>query len=107
MLPTGRDVADVLLDGPEPIGPHLRPGTVVIDMSSSDPVGTRLLGDRLGALGIDLVDAPVSGGVPRAQAGTLAVMIGGSEAAIAVARPVLRCSATDSSPWVHSGADTP
>ena len=65
-------------------------GTVVVDMSSSDPNGTRELGRALAELGVALVDAPVSGGVPRAEAGTLAIMIGGEdEAAIARVRPVL------------------
>jgi 3-hydroxyisobutyrate dehydrogenase len=89
MLPTGRDVASVLLDAPDAIGAALRPGTVVIDMSSADPVGTRELGARLAALGVHLVDAPVSGGVPRAESGTLAIMMGGNAAAIETARPVL------------------
>jgi 3-hydroxyisobutyrate dehydrogenase len=90
MLPTGVDVADALLDGAEAIGSALRTGTVVVDMSSADPVGTRVLGERLAALGVALVDAPVSGGVPRAISGTLAIMIGGEPAAVATALPVLR-----------------
>jgi 3-hydroxyisobutyrate dehydrogenase len=89
MLPTGTDVASALLDGPDPIAPHLPTGTVVIDMSSADPVGTRALGKRLAEIGIELVDAPVSGGVPRAVTGTLALMVGGDPAAIKRVRPVL------------------
>jgi 3-hydroxyisobutyrate dehydrogenase len=58
-------------------------------MSSADPVGTRELGADLAVSGVRLVDAPVSGGVPRAQAGSLAIMIGGAPDAIEVARPVL------------------
>ena len=45
-------------------------------MSSSDPAGTRALGAELAPRGVSLVDAPVSGGVPRAVNGTLAIMIG-------------------------------
>ena len=56
----------------------LRAGAAVIDMSSADPVGTRPLGAELAARRIELVDAPVSGGVPRAKDGTLAIMIGGN-----------------------------
>jgi 3-hydroxyisobutyrate dehydrogenase len=89
MLPTGADVATALLDGNQAIGAALCPGTVVVDMSSADPVGTRVLGERLAAVGVHLVDAPVSGGVPRAEAGTLAIMIGGDAEAIGVAKPVL------------------
>lgn len=50
---------------------------LVIDMSSSEPARTRALAERLASSGIDLVDAPVSGGVTAAEAGTLTVMVGG------------------------------
>lgn len=89
MLPTGQIVRDLYLrDG---LARKLRRGAIAIDMSSSDPVGTRGLGVALAADGITLIDAPVSGGVPRAAAGTLTIMIGGDEpAAIERARPLLR-----------------
>jgi 3-hydroxyisobutyrate dehydrogenase len=57
--------------------PSLKPGAVVIDMSSSYPLDTRSLGVDLAKLDIALVDAPVSGGVPKAVSGTLAIMTGG------------------------------
>src|SRR5918996_6535263 len=65
MLPSGHEVRQVLLeaDGGALVR-NLRAGSIVIDMSSSDPVGTRRLGDELAAHKIELVDAPVSGGVP-------------------------------------------
>ena len=85
MLPTGVEVRDVLLEA----AADPSPGLVAIDMSSADPVGTRSLGPELAAVGVRLVDAPVSGGVPRATEGTLAIMIGGDPDAIEVARPVL------------------
>jgi 3-hydroxyisobutyrate dehydrogenase len=88
MLPTGRDVRQVLLED-DGIAGHLRPGSIVIDMSSSDPVGTRTLGQELAEKNISLVDAPVSGGVPRAKDGTLAIMIGGAPGPIAKIKPVL------------------
>jgi 3-hydroxyisobutyrate dehydrogenase len=89
MLPTGVVVRNALL-GADGIARSLARGAVVVDMSSSEPNGTRELGRALADLGIALVDAPVSGGVPRAEAGTLAIMIGGEdEAAIARVRPVL------------------
>jgi 3-hydroxyisobutyrate dehydrogenase len=89
MLPTGQVVSDLYLrDG---LAGHLRSGTIAIDMSSSEPSGTRRLGVELAQRGIVLIDAPVSGGVPRAALGTLAIMIGGDDpAAIDRARPVLR-----------------
>jgi 3-hydroxyisobutyrate dehydrogenase len=89
MLPTGQIVRDLYLR--EGLAQKLRAGTVAIDMSSSDPVGTRALGAALAASGISLIDAPVSGGVPRAAQGTLTIMIGGDDpAAIERARPLLR-----------------
>ena len=89
MLPTGQIVSEVYLgDG---LAGRLRRGTIAIDMSSADPTGTRKLGAALAEHGIVLIDAPVSGGVPRAALGTLAIMIGGDDkAAIERARPLLR-----------------
>lgn len=89
MLPTGQVVSDLYLrDG---LAAHLRRDTLAIDMSSSDPTGTRRLGAALAEHGVVLIDAPVSGGVPRAMQGTLAIMIGGDDRdAIDRARPLLR-----------------
>ena len=61
---------------------HLKPGAILVEMSSSDPIGTRTLGEELIAAGFEFVDAPVSGGVKRAANGTLAIMVGGSTATI-------------------------
>lgn len=58
-------------------GTALAKGSIIIDMSSSYPLDTVQLGEELAALGIALVDAPVSGGVPRAVTGELAIMAGG------------------------------
>jgi 3-hydroxyisobutyrate dehydrogenase len=88
MLPTGAIVREVLL-GPRGVARELPKGALVIDMSSSEPEGTRELGAALADLGVALVDAPVSGGVPRAQDAALTIMIGGDAAAIVRARPVL------------------
>jgi len=88
MLPTSRDVRAVLLDWG--LVEALRSGAVVVDMSSSSPTATRELGRILARSGVALVDAPVSGGVPRAESGTLTIMIGGDdEAAVERVRPVL------------------
>lgn len=89
MLPTGHDVHQVMLqDGG--LAAALNPGALVIDMSSSDPVGTRELGPVLAERGLTLMDAPVSGAVPRARAGTLAIMIGCNDPqAVLRAKPLL------------------
>ena len=92
MLPTGAVVRQVLLeDEGGALADGLGPEGLVIDMSSSEPMGTRALGAALAGRGIALVDAPVSGGVPKAADGTLAVMVGAdSEAAARRAEPILR-----------------
>jgi 3-hydroxyisobutyrate dehydrogenase len=91
MLPDGRVVRAVLL-GEGGVASFVRPGTIVIDMSSSQPLITRETGQELAAKGIALIDAPVSGGVERATKGTLTIMIGGDDAeAIEKAKPLLSC----------------
>ena len=72
------------------IGAALARGAVVVDMSSSNPEGTTALGEELAAMGVSLVDAPVSGGIERAGTGTLAIMVGADdEDAVLTAQPVL------------------
>jgi 3-hydroxyisobutyrate dehydrogenase len=90
MLPTGKEVQACLLETEGgALAANLPKGAIVIDMSSADPVGTRALHADLAKHDIALVDAPVSGGVPRATDGSLAIMIGGDAAAIDRAKPVL------------------
>ena len=95
MLPSGREVRQALLeaDGGALVR-NLRAGSYVVDMSSADPVGTRQTHADLAARGLTFVDAPVSGGVPRATDGSLAIMIGGDAAAVAAAKPVLSTMGT-------------
>jgi 3-hydroxyisobutyrate dehydrogenase-like beta-hydroxyacid dehydrogenase len=69
--------------------PHLRAGQLLVDMGSSDPLASQLYAQRLAFRGVGWVDAPVSGGPEGAAAGTLAIMAGGGDAAVARARPVL------------------
>lgn len=76
MLPNGDVVRDLLL-GDKGLVPHMSAGSVVIDMSSCDPVGTQEIGKALAEHGIEMLDAPVSGGVKRAVPGELAIMVGG------------------------------
>jgi 3-hydroxyisobutyrate dehydrogenase len=64
-------------------------GTLVIDCSTISPSATRELAERLAAGGVALVDAPVSGGSEGAQKGTLTIMVGGADADVERARPVL------------------
>jgi 3-hydroxyisobutyrate dehydrogenase len=81
LLPDGHAVA-AALTGEAGMLPFLRPPALVIDMGSSDPAGTRALGEAVAKHAVELVDAPVSGGVARAAKGDLTVMVGGSASAI-------------------------
>jgi len=65
------------------------PGTVIIDMSSIDPEATRGFAEAAQARGLHWVDSPLSGGAPKALTGDLTLMLGGDDAAISKARPVL------------------
>jgi 3-hydroxyisobutyrate dehydrogenase len=86
MLPDGDAVREAVLDAM----PGLKSGAVVVDMSSSDPAGTRALGKALKAKGISMVDAPVSGAKFKAKDGTLAIMCGAEKPAFATVLPVLQ-----------------
>ena len=78
MLPNSPEVKDVCL-GDDGIISAGRSGSIVIDMSSIDPVESKATGAALAEKGIDMLDAPVSGGEPKAIDGTLSVMVGGSK----------------------------
>jgi 3-hydroxyisobutyrate dehydrogenase len=89
MLPNGQNVREAVLGG-NGIAEGLAKGSVIIDMSSAGATGTAALGKELAARGIALIDAPVSGGVTGAVAGTLAIMVGGNDdAAIQRIWPIL------------------
>lgn len=87
-LPTSDQVEEVLF-GQSGIAASLRAGSIVIDQTTGDPGRTRRFAERLAAQGVDLVDAPVSGGIAGAKAGTIAIMVGASDAQLARIRPVL------------------
>lgn len=86
MLPDSDIVERVVLGG---LLASLAPGTTIIDMSSSDPARTRVLAETVGAAGLTLIDAPVSGGVAGARSGTLTVMVGGPPASFERFEPML------------------
>jgi 2-hydroxy-3-oxopropionate reductase len=89
MLPDSPQVREVYL-GPDGAFEALRSGWLVIDMSSIAPSTARDLAERAAAAGAELLDAPVSGGDKGAIAGTLSIMVGGSEEAFARALPVFK-----------------
>jgi 2-hydroxy-3-oxopropionate reductase len=88
MVPNSPQVREVAL-GKGGIIEGAKKGLVVIDMSSIDPVETRSIGAALAEKGIEMIDAPVSGGEPKAIDGTLSVMAGGKEELIEKYRPLL------------------
>jgi 3-hydroxyisobutyrate dehydrogenase-like beta-hydroxyacid dehydrogenase len=87
MLENGAVVNDVLFA--QGAAAHLKPGALVIDMSSIKPAEAREHAARLGELGVAHLDAPVSGGTLGAENGTLAIMAGGTDADFARALPLL------------------
>ena len=89
ILPTSAILRTVLEEGDDNLLSGMKPGTLLIDMTSGVPSVTQLLARRVAELGGVLIDAPVSGGVPRAKTGQLAIMAGGDPAAIERAMPVL------------------
>ncbi len=78
MVPNSPHVRAAVL-GENGVAEGAKPGTVIIDMSSIDPTESRAIGAELEKLGIDMLDAPVSGGEPKAIDGTLSVMVGGKK----------------------------
>src|SRR2546428_2527371 len=92
MLPDGDAVRTVLLGAggaADCLLAGLSRGSVLVDMSSSSPLGTRELGARLAERGVAMLDAPVSGGVRKAADATLSIMVGGDAQSIARCRRIL------------------
>lgn len=87
-LPVSRDV-ESLLDGPSGLLATMPKGSLLVDCTSGDAATSRRMAAQLAAHGIGFLDAPVSGGVSGAEAGTLTVMVGGHDEMLAKARPVL------------------
>lgn len=93
MLPDGKLVRKALLgendSGKNCMTETLKPGSLIIDMSSSSPMGTRELGAILEKKGFQFIDAPVSNGVKGAIAATLSIMVGGDKAIFERVKPAL------------------
>lgn len=76
ILPTSREVEEVLF-GPGGVAAAIKPGHVVVDMGTCFPADTRRIAERVAALGVGFLDAPVTGGVEAAKSATLTVIAGG------------------------------
>jgi 3-hydroxyisobutyrate dehydrogenase-like beta-hydroxyacid dehydrogenase len=79
-----------ITSGPDGILAGLRPGAVYVEMSTVSPQASRELAGLVRQAGATMIDAPVSGSVPSAETGTLAIMVGGPEAAFQAVAPLLR-----------------
>jgi 3-hydroxyisobutyrate dehydrogenase len=88
IVPSSREVR-ALTQGPGGLLETIQPGALLVEMTSADPSVTRELAARVAERGASLIDAPVSGGVRGAEAGTLAIMVGGDAALLTRARPLL------------------
>lgn len=97
MVADAPDVAEVMRG----VAAGALPGLVAVDMSTIAPAAARRIGEDLAAAGVEFLDAPVSGGEVGAIAGTLSIMVGGSEAAFVRARPAFECMGKN---VVHVGA---
>lgn len=101
MLPAGEHVRALWLPEGEDLLAALPVGALVIDCSTIDVGSARLVGEAAEARGMRFIDAPVSGGVAGAVAGTLTFMVGGAQADFEAARPVLACMGQN---LFHAGA---
>lgn len=99
-LPTSNEVRDAIF-GADGIAGTVRPGTLIVDQTSGDPIATRAMADELRSRGVTLIDAPVSGGAKGAEAGTIAIMVGASDDDLARVSPIL---AAISPNVFHAGA---
>lgn len=92
MLPNSPHVKEVVL-GENGVIEGVRPGQYLVDMSSIAPLAAQEVAGALAEKGVTMLDAPVSGGVEKARAGTLAVMVGGTEEAFSAVKDILQVMA--------------
>ncbi len=98
-LPNSREVEEVL-SGPQGLEEGWAPGGLLLDCTSGEPHRSRVIAERLARREVSFADAPVSGGTNGAEAGTLVVMVGGTEDVVSRATPVLQAFAAR---IVHTG----
>ncbi|MCR5347172.1 MAG: 2-hydroxy-3-oxopropionate reductase [Fretibacterium sp.] len=89
MLPNSPQVKSVMLEK-DKVADHMEKGSAFIDMSSINPMASREIAEALSKKGIEMLDAPVSGGEPKAIDGTLSFMVGGKQAVFDKFEPVLK-----------------
>ncbi|HPY93872.1 MAG TPA: 2-hydroxy-3-oxopropionate reductase [Clostridia bacterium] len=89
MLPNSPHVKSVVLS-PGGVRDSARPGTIFVDMSSINPIASREIAEELAKKDIEMLDAPVSGGEPKAVDGTLSFMVGGKQEVFDKVKPILQ-----------------
>jgi 3-hydroxyisobutyrate dehydrogenase-like beta-hydroxyacid dehydrogenase len=87
---TDDQALEAIAAGPQGLLAGVRPGHVYVDMSTVSPQASRRLAERVRARGAHMLDAPVSGSIPQAESGTLAIMVGGERHAFAAIESLLR-----------------
>lgn len=100
MLPSGKELRAVYL-GNKGVVAHARAGALLIDCSTTDVDSARAVAKAAAERGLSFLDAPVSGGVAGAEAGSLTFMAGGEDKAVAAAQPILMAMGKN---VVHTGA---
>ena len=88
MLPNSPQVKEVML-GENGVAAHMKPGSIFVDMSSINPIASKEIAAELAKHGVDMLDAPVSGGEPKAIDGTLSFMVGGKQEVYDRVEPIL------------------
>lgn len=91
---TDTAAVEAVMLGPGGVMDGAAPGTIVVDHSTIDPAAARRLAARLAGRSVDMLDAPVSGGIAGAAAGTLVMMVGGDERTLERCRPILALNGT-------------
>jgi 3-hydroxyisobutyrate dehydrogenase-like beta-hydroxyacid dehydrogenase len=81
---------EAITSGPNGLLAGLAQRKIHVDMSTVSPRGSRRVAERVSSLGAYMLDAPVSGSIPQAESGTLAIMVGGDEEAFRIVEPLLR-----------------
>lgn len=94
-------IVEAVVRGPDGMAPHLREGSIVVDLSTSAPASTQALHAELGEQGVAYLDAGISGGAAAAEAGKLTLMVGGDATALERVRPYMAPFATN---VFHMGA---
>ena len=88
MLPNSPQVKEVML-GENGVAAHMKPGSIFVDMTSINPIASKEIAAELAKHGVDMLDAPVSGGEPKAIDGTLSFMVGGKQEIYDRVKPIL------------------